>query len=169
MAANSGLITGFSVLDEPAFPPGLDAVSYCDGTPVPDAGLSRQAPPTPAPALPVTIGKVKVVVSPSAAEVPTSLAFPFRSEGRCARPSFFEVHLKGDVQQKKPCVSAGAFACRFQKAGAYRMMLNRCTVLRPFTVMFTRYTPLAMSPGSCRMVLKRSPVLPNSWVKTCLP
>ena len=70
-----------------------DVDPYGDGTPVPDAELSRQAPPPPAPALPVTIGKIKVVVSPSAAEDPTSLAFPFRSGGVVQDPLGSSDHL----------------------------------------------------------------------------
>ena len=49
------------------------------------------------------------------------------------------------------------------------MMPNRWTVFCPLTVMFTMYAPLAMSPGRSRMVVKRSPLLPNSLAKTCLP
>jgi len=51
----------------------------------------------------------------------------------------------------------------------YLMMLNRWTVFCPLTVMFTMYTPLAMSLGRSRMVVKRSPLFPNSLAKTCLP
>ncbi len=51
----------------------------------------------------------------------------------------------------------------------YRITLRRCTVRSPFTVMFTMYTPVAMSPGRSSTVVKRSPLLLYPFLNTCLP
>ena len=57
----------------------------------------------------------------------------------------------------------------YKSFAGQRMTLNRCTVFTPFTVMFTMYTPLAMPEGSCRMVVKRSPLLPYVLANACFP
>ncbi len=92
-----------------------------------------------------------------------------------ARGCSFTGWKSGCLHRLEACGTKTTKAPRFRRAfallfaEAYFTMLNRCTVRWPFTVMFTKYTPLAMSPGNCRMVLKRSPLLPNSWANTCLP
>ena len=87
-------------------------------------------------------------------------AVPFGTALRLKCPS---VHRPFD-----PSSTSGLEASGTAGPG-YRMMLNRCTVRSPFTVMFTMYTPLAMSLLRFKMVLKRSPLFPNSLAKTCLP
>ena len=102
-----------------------------------------------------------------------SAVWPYCHAGSASRKS------SPATMQKAPAFPQGLLPISFlsglspdggdPRVRTYRIMLNRCTVFLPFTVMLTMYTPLAISLERLRMVLKRSPLFPNSLAKTCLP